>query len=72
MTPRTFRTIEGLQGFFMRKGAGRAFCVALMHDSACSPSRCVCAPWFRVSDLTAENVMDAAQQQAQWIRKASS
>lgn len=69
MKTRTFHTLEELQAFLRNRG-GHAH-VTVLHDITCSPSRCTCRPWYRVSDLTAENFAEGERAQTAWIKQTS-
>ena len=67
MTPRTFKTVEGLRAFTARRPG--VWHVIVLHDDACTPSRCTCAPWYELRDLTVESYQAGIEGERAW-RKA--
>jgi hypothetical protein len=69
MISRTFHTVDGLRAF-LRNRRGLAH-IEILHDNACTVSRCVCRPWYRVSDVTHETLAEAERRQSAWIAKSN-
>jgi hypothetical protein len=67
MKPRLFKTHAAFIEF-TRANPGRVFSVGVMHDDACSPSGCVCAPWYEVREATPEALLEGQRAQAAWVR----
>lgn len=47
---------------------GMALHLLVLHDGACSPSVCVCAPEYLVEELTTETYFAGQQAQAAWVK----
>jgi len=72
MKPRLFKTRDGYLAFLSRLPAG-AYHTVILHDGdACASGRCVCRPWYEVSDLTAENYMEGQEAERKWRKSAAS
>jgi|CZKU01.1.fsa_nt_gi hypothetical protein len=71
MKPRLFRTAAAYLAFLARLRPG-AYHTIVLHDGACSPSRCTCQPWYVVEDGTAENVLAGAEGERAWRKSVSS
>jgi len=73
MTPLRFRKEAELQaaitgGTF----AGRAVHVTVLHDDACTPSRCVCEPEFVVEEATPAVLAAGVRAQRAWEEETAS
>jgi hypothetical protein len=71
MTPRLFKTASALR-YFLADKRGQAFDIVVLHNDGCTPSRCVCRPWYEVRDLTVENHLDGLRQEAAWLKAVCS
>ena len=71
MIPRTFKTTAGAAAFIAQR-PGRVLHITVLHDDACTPSRCMCRPAFEVREGTVENFLRGEREQAEWIRRVAS
>ena len=71
MTPRLFKTASGLRAFLASRPA-QAFDLLVLHDAPCSPSRCVCLPWYEVRALTADAHVEGVRLEREWRRAVAS
>lgn len=71
MKPRLFKTRSAMLAFVLSRPAS-TYHVLVLHDQACSASRCVCAPWFEVSDLTVDAVLEGQRLETEWKRATAS
>jgi hypothetical protein len=70
--PRLFKTFAGL-GAFLSVQHGVALHVSVLHDAKarCTPTRCVCKPWYRVEELTAGTWIEAERAQRAWLAEGA-
>ncbi len=57
---------------FVASHPGRSWSIVVEHDDGCTPSRCVCRPWYLVRALTPETLSDAVAKQAAWEKGTQS
>jgi hypothetical protein len=70
---RLFKTQHGLDAWIAaHTGRAGAYHVMVLHDDACSPSRCSCKPWFEVRDLTTDAVLEGQRLQDKWTKETAS
>jgi hypothetical protein len=50
---------------------GKAMHVLILHDDACTGSRCVCEPEYVIEDLTPESYAAGQKAQAKWLKETS-
>jgi hypothetical protein len=70
MKPRLFKTRAEFEAFVA--AGGSALHVLILHDNACTPSRCVCEPWYEVRDLTKDTRLDGLERQRKWVKETTS
>lgn len=69
---REFHSEDAMIQFVRSPGGGKVWTVVMLYDDACSPSRCVCRPIYRVEEATPENLQRALRDQAQWVKETTS
>jgi|HubBroStandDraft_6_1064221.scaffolds.fasta_scaffold2200735_1 hypothetical protein len=70
MKLRLFKTRAEFEAFVA--AGGSALHVLILHDNACTPSRCVCEPWYEVRDLTKDTRLDGLERQRKWVKETTS
>lgn len=51
---------------------GKAVHLTVLHDDACTPSRCVCEPEYVLDDLTVDTYVAGQKAQAEWEKNSRS
>lgn len=60
---REFHSEDAMIQFVRSPGGGKVWTVVILHDDACSPSRCVCRPIYRVDRQTCYQLSKVVQEE---------